>query len=167
MALTKLNNNSLHSITDGSALKNVTGSVLQVKNQVFSTYDSFTSNTYVDTGLTLTITPKSTSSNLLLLASINLGNGSGANANETALQFVRGSTSLRLFERPVFAWNQSGDNIHVDANISLMFLDSPSSTSALTYKIQVAEKSSGTVRINDHQTSGNGCSNFTIMEIAG
>ena len=31
MALTKLNNNSLHAITDGSAFKNVTGSVLQVK----------------------------------------------------------------------------------------------------------------------------------------
>ena len=31
MALTKLNNNSLHSITDSSALKNATNSILQVK----------------------------------------------------------------------------------------------------------------------------------------
>ena len=32
MALTKLNNNSLHAITDSSALKNATGMVLQVKS---------------------------------------------------------------------------------------------------------------------------------------
>ena len=38
MALTTLNNNSLHAITDGSALKNITGTVLQVVQFVWLLY---------------------------------------------------------------------------------------------------------------------------------
>ncbi len=153
--------------TAGDLGLNDTGTVLQVKQQVYNTYSTFTSNSYTDTGITLSITPKSTSSKILLLASIQVSNGTNVNANETGFQFVRGSTSIRVFERPIFAYNQSGDNIAIDANISLNFLDSPSTTSATTYKVQVKEGSSGTIRINDHIVTGNGCSTLTLMEIAG
>ena len=143
----------------------IPGHSAQVLQQVYSTYFQFSSNSYTDTGLTLSITPKSASSKILILASIQCSNGTGQNANETAFQLVRGSTSIRLFERPIFAYNQGSDNIAIDANVSLIFLDSPSTTSATTYKVQ-AKVSAGTMRINDHIVSGNGCSTLTLMEIA-
>ena len=71
MALTKLNNNSLHGITDGSALKNITGTVLQVVQFVWPTYQQVTQNSYQATGLTKAITPKSSSSNILVNISVN------------------------------------------------------------------------------------------------
>tara|TARA_R100001440_G_scaffold75636_1_gene103376 strand:+ start:592 stop:1086 length:495 start_codon:yes stop_codon:yes gene_type:complete len=144
----------------------IPGHSAQVLQQVYSTFTTFTSNSYTDTGITLSITPKSTSSKILIIASIQCSNGSGANANETGFQFVRGSTSIRVYERPIFVWNQGNDNTAVDANISLIFLDSPSTTSATTYKVQ-AKTSAGTMRVNDYATAnGNGCSTLTLMEIA-
>lgn len=143
----------------------IPGHSAQVLQQVYSTYATFTSNSYTDTGMTLSITPKSTSSKILILANIQCSNGTGANANETAFQIVRGSTSIRIFERPIFAYNQGSDNIAIDANISLNLLDSPSTTSATTYKIQI-KTSAGTMRVNDHAVTGNGCSTLTLMEIA-
>ena len=143
----------------------IPGHSAQVLQQVYSTYVTFTSNSYTDTGMTLSITPKSTSSKILILASIQCSNGTGANANETAFQIVRGSTSIRIFERPIFVYNQGSGNIAIDANISLNFLDSPSTTSATTYKIQT-KTSAGTLRVNDHSVTGNGCSTLTLMEIA-
>ena len=151
----------------GKKILQNTGGVLQVKQQVFSAFTTVTSNSYVDTGITLDITPTSTSSEILIIAGIQCSNGSGVNANETGFQFVRDSTSIRVYERPIFVWDQSGDNVAVDANVSLVFLDSPSTTSATTYKVQARENSSGTMRINDHFSGdGNGCSTLTLMEIS-
>ena len=153
--------------TAGKKILQNTGGILQVKQQVFSTFATFTSNSYVDTGITLNITPTSSSSKILVLAGIQCSNGSSVNANETGFQIVRDSTSIRVFERPIFVWNQSGDNMAVDANIALNFLDSPSTTSETTYKVQARENSSGTMRINDYFSSnGNGCSTLTLMEIS-
>ena len=144
------------------------GASLQVVQDVYSTYTQITSNSYVDTGISQAITPSSSSNKILVIASIQCSNGTGVSANETGFQFVRGSTSIRVYERPIFAYNQSGDNLAIDANVSLVFLDSPSSTSATTYKVQARENSSGTMRINDYFSSnGNGCSTLTLVEIAG
>jgi hypothetical protein len=144
------------------------GASLQVVQDVYSTYTQITSNSYVDTGISQAITPSNSSNKVLIIASIQCANGTGVNANETGFQLVRGSTSIRVFERPIFAYNQSGDNISIDANISLVFLDSPSTTSETTYKVQARENSSGTMRINDHFSGdGNGCSTLTLVEIAG
>jgi hypothetical protein len=152
--------------TTGKKILQNTGGVLQVKQQVYSTYTGMTSSSYADTGITLAITPTSTSSKILIITSMQCSNGTGQNANETGFQFVRGSTSIRTFERAIFAYNQGSDNIAVDANISLVFLDSPSTTSATTYKVQ-AKVSAGTMRINDYATANNkGCSTFTLMEIS-
>ena len=165
MALTKLNNNSLHGITDGSALKNITGTVLQVVQFVWPTYQQVTQNSYQATGLTKAITPKSSSSNILVNISVNSGN-SGTNAAENAFALYRGSSLLETYERGIFAYDPGGANVHVDANIFLSLLDSPSTTSATTYTLY-AKTSAGTLRFNDHIVNGNGQSTMTLMEIAG
>lgn len=156
MALTKISDAALPA-----------GASLQVVQDVYSTYTQITSSSYVDTGISQAITPSSSSNKILVIASIQCSNGSGANANETGFQLVKGSTSIRVYERPIFVWNQGNDNTAVDANISLVFLDSPSTTSATTYKVQ-AKTSAGTMRVNDYATAnGNGCSTLTLVEIAG
>ena len=151
--------------TTGKKILQNTGGILQVKQQVFTTYFNTTSSSFTDTGLTQAITPTSASSKILVLAGIQTSNGTGANAGETAFQLVRGSTSIRLFERPIFAYDQSGDQVAISVNMALSFLDSPSTTSATTYKIQ-CKISAGTMRVNDHIVSGNGCSTLTLMEIS-
>lgn len=149
----------------GKKILQNTGGILQVKQQVYSTYFTTTSSSFTDTGITLSITPTSSSSKILVLAGIQTSNGTGANAAETAFQIVRGSTAIRGFERPIFAYDQSGDQVAISVNMALSFLDSPSTTSATTYKIQ-CKISAGTMRINDHIVSGNGCSTLTLMEIS-
>ena len=86
MALTKLNNNSLHAITDGSALKNVTGTVLQVQSNEIVTgnngnhvHISTSATGEVDCGASLSFTPKSSSSKLFIVATIAGFNDGGNN----------------------------------------------------------------------------------------
>jgi len=151
--------------TTGKKILQNTGGILQVKQQVYTTYFTTTSSSYTDTGLTQAITPTSTSSKILVLAGIQTSNGTGANAAETAFQLVRGSTSIRIFERPIFAYDASGDQVAISVNMALSFLDSPSTTSATTYKVQ-CKVSAGTMRVNDHTVTGNGCSTLTLIEIS-
>ncbi len=69
MALTKLNNNSLHAITDGSALKNVTGAIVQhVRKSITNNGTTHTGDTSFTNvaNWNINITPKS-SSNILLV----------------------------------------------------------------------------------------------------
>ena len=66
---------------------------------------------------------------------------------------------------------QGGNNDKV-AVYSGSFLDSPSSTSSLTYKLQVY-RHGGTIRVNttfndtDASYTGRGISTITVMEVAG
>ena len=140
------------------------GHVIQVLQFVWPTYQQLTANSYTATGLTQSITPKSTSSKILVNISVNTGN-SGANAAENAFALYRGSSQLDTYERGIFAYDPGGAQVHVDANIFLSFLDSPSTTSATTYTLY-GKTSAGTLRFNDHITSGKGQSTMTLMEIA-
>ena len=85
----------------------------------------------------------------------------------------RGSTSLgeggnNMTVRTVLGENES--SIYASATAPLQFLDSPSSTSALTYKITVKNYLGGSVTcvINGAKNASvGGSSNITVMEIAG
>ena len=68
--LTKLNNNSLHAITDGSALKNATGTVLQTVNNTHTTQIS--TSAFTDVGVATSITPKSSSSKILVMVTLEM-----------------------------------------------------------------------------------------------
>lgn len=149
---------------------NVAGSVLQVLQFVYPTYEQVTSSSYVATGITKAITPASSSSKILVNMTVTAGN-SGSNTAENAFALYRSigggtASSIETFERAIFAHDTGGSGVHVDASIALSFLDSPSTTSAITYTLY-ARTNTGTLRINDHQVGGNGQSTITLMEIAG
>jgi len=134
--LTKINNNTLSAITGLPA--GVGGKVLQQVYASTSTQVAVSSGTAgsIDTGLTAAITPSATSSKILVLVTHN-GNYKSAASSETnnalALKLFRNTTAIGV----TGGTNFTGSAIEVisgSANFSVM--DSPSSTSALTYKTQ-------------------------------
>ena len=158
MALTRISNQSLTSVTALPAAIS-TGKVLQVVNQRFTNYVTSTSNTYADTGLTASITPSSASNKVLITISLSSGfSGTGGNINA---QLLRDSTTVETYSRLSF-----GSSSHINVQGCYMFLDTPSSTNSLTYKLQWKVDAS-TARINDHNGSNNPSSTITLMEIAG
>jgi len=136
-----------------------TGSVVQIVQSVYSTYGNTNSSSYVDSGLTGAITPSSTSSKVLVTVSISMGNTSAATNNN--IQIVRGSSVVYTSSRVAF--NGAG---HSNMQLSFVYLDSPSTTSATTYKLQM-KTDGGYFRINDTGAGGTGTSTITLMEIQG
>jgi len=105
--------------------------ILQVVSASNATLGSSTSATYVDTGVTANITPQSSSSLILVVWSqdcFNSGSGTGVN-----VRLVKNSTVLDTIIDMVFGSNSS--NL---AHGTATFLDSPATTSTLTYKTQFA-----------------------------
>ena len=153
MALTRLGTNAITALPSG-----VGGKVLQVVNQRFTNYVTSTSNTYADTGLTASITPSSASNKVLITISLSSGfSGTGGNINA---QLLRDSTTVETYSRLSF-----GSNSHINVQGCYMFLDTPSSTNSLTYKLQWKVDAS-TARIND-SSSANPSSTITLMEVVG
>ena len=164
MALTQLNNQSL---TNVSALPaGVGGKVLQVVQAVSSTSTDTTSSSYQDVaGLSLQITPSSTSSKILVLCDLRIRAQSSDNIN-AGLQIVRDTTSI--YEDAQFFNIGVNANVGVATHSAFSYLDSPSTTSATTYKLQLKRTNvSGTgYGVSINLSSGNK-STITLMEIAG
>ena len=136
------------------------GSILQVVQQTYTAFGTTSSTSYSDTGLTLNITPKFATSKILIQVGMELAlNGTG---NSISSQIVKNGSSLITQERCILS------SANTSANVFFQYLDSPATTSTLTYKIQWASLSGNLVRINDWQTADNKAfSSITLMEVAG
>jgi hypothetical protein len=151
------------------------GGVVQVLSTAKTDTFTTTSATFVDlTGLSVSITPTSASNKILVLATVN-GNGQNGVAALRG-QLVRGSTAIAIGDAAGSRTRVSFGNIEeISPNMvasSIMFLDSPATTSATTYKIQVSSSGSGqTVVINrtfgdaDSANITRGLSTITVMEV--
>jgi len=156
MAIITLNNNSLSSVTALPA--GVGGKVLQVVTATVQSQQESTSASFVDiTGLSVSITPSSTSSKIFVMCTTT-GGGSDINAG-SRYTLVRNSTNLATID---FAQIYGSNNI--SGVIALSILDSPSTTSATTYKAQMRRSSaSGSV----YSGLNNSFAHITAYEIAG
>ena len=109
------------------------GTVLQVVSMpVVSTEVTSSTSTYIDTGISATITPKSSTSKILVFTSV-----SGvAKNNDTgvSLRLMRNGGQINVFEGRAGETGTSTFN-NVGA-CSTSYLDSPATTSAVTYKVQ-------------------------------
>jgi len=155
----------------------VTGAskILQVVSTVTTNQFSTSSNTLTDcTPMTVNITPSSTSSKVLVLVNMTVG---GSADNRTGIALQRGSTDIfqgvdDSNRQGVSSGTQAAEDNSV-YNVAFQYLDSPSSTSALTYHIQVSAQTNGseTMYLNrngtnaDNQFSKNSASSITVMEI--
>ena len=141
-----------------------TGKVLQVVTGVTYTTTTSTSATYADTSLTASITPSATSSKILIITDQFMRKDQ--NNTYIGYKLFRDSTELNYIG-DLIAYTQNSDS---DANgIGTTYLDTPSSTSSITYKTQFATLSGGTITIQADASSGNerGRGTMTLMEIAG
>lgn len=140
------------------------GSVLQVVNVIITTQTIFSSATYADaTDFNASITPTSTNSRILVCMNISvLLDNYAAGATGIGGRIVRGSTDI--FEQQL-AYNYGAA---VNQIVPVMYLDSPASTSSLTYKLQVRASSTyNSSRINGSGQPYTNKSTITLLEIAG
>jgi hypothetical protein len=163
------------------------GSILQVVSTIkTNTFSTSTSNALEDvTGLSATITPSSSSSKILVHVSIS--GSSDSNRNGYGV-LVRDSTQVAIGDaassRPRVSFDlgvpasASGNIFHADLvpMRTVVYLDSPATTSALTYKIQVFSStfiSSNVIYVNRSSNDQNDVrgvrpvSSITLMEVAG
>ena len=149
--------------TNGLTFNNSTtqasaGQVLQVVQGSYATDSSTSSTTFVDTGLSVSITPKSSTSKILVFVNMTQVNKSGSTNAGMGLNIVRASTQIVQFTDVLGISTVTGNNI---VSGSVTYLDSPATTSTTTYKVQYLANA-GTVRI----CQDNMPSYITLMEIA-
>ena len=137
------------------------GKILQVVNATYGTEVLLMSSTFTDTGLTATITPTSATSTILILVNHTGVYKAYDNAtNSMGIRLMRGATSILEFEKKAGFTNTSIENAVGSASTS--YVDSPSTTSATTYKTQFKNFFNGTnVRIQ----YDNSISTITLLEI--
>lgn len=138
------------------------GSVLQVVENTYSTATSTTSGTYVETGLTASITPTSTDNKILVIGQVN-GVLTTATATGVTVSLYRGSSSTILQVGQHYAGydTSSTDN---QVNVPFHYLDSPATTSATTYGFAFFRKNgSGNTSVQANSSE----SSIVLMEIAG
>jgi hypothetical protein len=128
-----------------------------------STAQSTTSTSYQASGLTLSITPTSSTSKILISASVPYDSFSGT-LNQASLTLYRGATNLITNG---FSLLSGGSGLNLQAGSSaLSWLDSPATTSSTTYTIyfRVTTNASGpcTARVFVDGYTGS----LTAMEIA-
>jgi hypothetical protein len=133
------------------------GKVLQVVAATYNTQTSSTTNTLIDTGLTATITPSSTSSKILAL----VDQAGIYKENNTYLKITlnRGATELMYNAGGAFTDTTTINNV---GSIGTCYLDSPSTTSATTYKTRFSSAGGGATVIVQHNAS---TSTLVLMEI--
>tara|TARA_R100001443_G_C3299561_1_gene164925 strand:+ start:72 stop:683 length:612 start_codon:yes stop_codon:yes gene_type:complete len=173
----------LPSNADGTVLTNATpGCILQVVQSVKTDTFTSTADSFQDvSGLSAAITPSATSSKVLIELSLTY---SGSDDSYCFGQLVRGSTAIDIGvadgnrERVSFTLNIPGSASSENKlfNLGYSYLDSPSTTSATTYKIQVRNYSGDTGRsycINRTKVDSNvaynfrGTSKIILTEVAG
>jgi hypothetical protein len=148
------------------------GKVLQVVQGTTSTEKSIASTSFTDTNLTVTITPSSTSSKIMILASqsVYLGSGTTEWVN-IGLRLMRGGTSVLDYSgsydqaNAIYTETVSGTTYATLAIYTpITYLDSPSTTSATTYKTQIKMSSTADGRVAFTQQAGS-TSSIIALEI--
>ena len=108
------------------------GKVLQVVQGTYSTIVNSSSTTYADTGLSVSITPSASTSKVLVLVSVPYLRSGDNSTSGVSTNIVRGSTQIA----ETTGLYQTGTALGQYNLWSYIYLDSPSTTSATTYKVQ-------------------------------
>lgn len=147
---------AISTISDRTAIT-YSGAVLQVVNATYNTQVSTSSTSYIDTGLSASITPTSSTSKILILVSQNLNVQSD---NTIYLTINRESTAVYTTFWPIAS--QTAGNLMI--NTFEQVLDSPATTGLVTYKTQFRSRDLGETVVA--QRESNAPSSITLMEIA-
>jgi len=154
-------------VSDAGTIKRIdyslikgSGKIAQVVSATKSDVTSSTSTSYADiTGMTASITPSATSSKILVMYGINVSN-TETDRNDF-VRLMRDSTDLM---DPAHYFRHQNNTVVF--HISNTFLDSPSSTSSLSYHLEWKAES-GTIYLNRRgaDSTVRGASTITVMEV--
>ena len=152
-----------------TAVKRCAGAVLQVVYGTYATQVISTSGTYVDTGLSKSITPLQTGSNIYVLVEQHIMVARNNDGVFGAVKIVQDSTDRFVnavsYQMGVFADSVSEINLRLPITVSSFHAHGVNAGTSTTYKTQML----------NHQTSnsgqivaqqGNSTSTITIMEIS-
>jgi len=147
-----------------------TGAVLKVVQAETSTLVVVSSTTYTDSNLSGSITPSSASNKILVLTSQVLGVlQTGGSYATMKWKLMRNSTDIYASTTSgngnFIFYDFGGSGASLFHNISLCYLDSPSTTSSVTYKTQIAKDTNGGTAAYAQNESNK--SIIILMEIAG
>ena len=153
------------------------GGIIQIVQTTKTDTASISSSTFADI-LTVSITPKTNTSKFLLIGDIKIGYSNYSAA--VMWKFVRDSTDLFIGDaggsRTSCTWGlEDGDNnssVYQLDTTHGTFLDSPSTSSAITYKVQwAAPQATGYLNRTGDDSNSVGyprtASSLTVMEVSG
>lgn len=154
--------------------------IVQMVQVSYNTYQSFTTTTLTDTGLTASITPRFNTSRILVLCSAVMSHPGPGQAVRGMMKRTGPSTAYSIFSQATqtgtaanftTAHYNSATGSHMQPNSTIQWYDSPATTSACTYTFQISgnEPSGGTVYLNGYNaytSSWTGVSHLTLWEIA-
>lgn len=161
----------LTSATAGAVLQ-----VVQTAKTDTATISVTTSANADITGMSVSITPSAASNKILIWAQVSLGQVLG---DISGIVLVRGSTEIGIGDangtrnrNTAGFWSGGGTNELV--TVPIVFLDSPSTTSSTTYKLQISKATGSTrtyylnrnTRYDNATYDGTYMSSITVMEIA-
>ena len=167
-----------NAVSSAKLASGVGGKILQVKATTKTDTFTTTSGTFTDvTGLSVDITPSSTSSKILVTVNVT-GSGRGGSAR-SPVRLLRDSTPIGNAtdvgnRKASFGVLYSGSDDSGIATANIQFLDSPNTTSSVTYKVQIVNgnNNGSTIVVNrtyndtDSATGQRYSSSITAEEVA-
>ena len=137
---------------------NRAGNILQVVNTSNTTSYSASTNTYISIGLSLAITPTSSTSKILILCSI-AGVGKGTGNTHAAFRLDKNGSPLQAYVG-IYGGFTNTTTTNYSAGTSFQYLDSPATTSTVTYEIKMNSDD------NVASVSAYNFKSITLMEVA-
>ena len=158
-----------HKLTGAAGSMVTPGMTLQTLEGFSYTRVTSTNQTFVDTGVSVAITPKFATSKVLIICKNTFEVNSNVNAR-AGLRLLRGSTNIAEIDNMI-AYNYNTGEAHVTGGTGVgIVLDSPNTTSSITYKTQFCNNVDlgGTVYCNADDSSSYERSrgSIIVMEIA-
>ena len=159
-------------ITGATGIDNIqaaTGAVIATYTSVLTNTVVFSSANYADSGLSITLTPRSTSSKFIItLNSKTVLDNTAANA-ACAYAILRDSTIIQSAKWASYL-NRSDYTSDAYPILNVTHVDNPSTISSITYKIQGRKQSGDASNSPWTLAEGNGGNHYAslvIQEIAG
>ena len=160
------------------------GGIVQVQSTTLTTFVNVTiasgaNTTFYDvSGLSVNITPKFSTSKILVMVQMNIGSDQAT--QRIGVRLRRDSTTIGKSTETGNSNNVGSitslelHRVYQSQSVNFHFLDSPSTTSQVTYKPQVAQENSGgssmvyinRVDGNNNNSYYNGSSTITVMEVS-
>lgn len=165
MAISTIGTNALASSAVTRTKIGYAGAVLQVVQMTSSTQVSNSSSTFATTGLTQAITPSSSSSKILIMAYCPIRMGS-SNGIYGGIRINKNSGTILMTDTMA---NNVSAIVDISYPITLVYLDSPATTSSTTYTIEFNTTGSASPYVYPtvNYTGNPHLSTLTLMEIAG